>query len=84
MHHSRSSSTATLVAYMRALAHVGASHVRDFHDPRARIFLSAKWTRRLARDERQLRSGRGMRIAVAHRVAGHVAVPPGRSREATP
>ena len=36
-----------MVAYMRAVADVGASHVRDFRDPTARVFLNAKWLRRL-------------------------------------
>lgn len=47
-----------MVAYMRAVADVGASHVRDFRDPTARVFLSEKGLRRLARIEEQIRSNR--------------------------
>ena len=54
----RASTTALMVAYMRALADAGASHVRDFHDPTARVFLSGRWLRRLTKREQQLRSGR--------------------------
>jgi methyltransferase (TIGR00027 family) len=46
-----------LVAYMRAVADAGASHVRDFHDPTARVFLNERSLRRLARIEGRLRSG---------------------------
>ena len=43
----RPSRTAMLVTFARAVADAGASHVRDFHDPTARVFLHAKARRRL-------------------------------------
>src|SRR5262245_29278145 len=52
----RSSRTAMMVAGMRAMADAGASHVRDFHDPTARLFLDEKWTQRLAKTQQQLRA----------------------------
>lgn len=57
MEEGRASRTAMMVAYMRALADVGASHVPDFRDPTARVFLNAKWSKRLADIERQVRTG---------------------------
>lgn len=47
----RASRTAMMVAYMRALADAGASHVREFRDPTARAFLNAKWSQRLTKIE---------------------------------
>lgn len=47
-----------MVAYMRAVADAGASHVRDFRDPTARVFLDEKWLQRLEKIEEQLKSGR--------------------------
>jgi len=46
-----------MVAYARAVADVGASHVRDFRDPTARVFLKEKVLRRLAKTEQQVKSG---------------------------
>jgi len=46
-----------MVAYARAVADVGASHVRDFRDPTARVFLKEKALRRLAKTEQQVQSG---------------------------
>src|SRR5258706_5504472 len=54
----RSSRTALMVTYARAVADVGGSHVRDFHDPTARVFLSEKGLRRLAKIEEQVSSHR--------------------------
>src|SRR5258706_6910439 len=54
----RSSRTALMVTYARAVADVGGSHVRDFHDPTARVFLSEKGLKRLAKIEEQIRSNR--------------------------
>jgi methyltransferase (TIGR00027 family) len=54
----RSSRTALMVAYARALGDVGASHVRDFRDPTARVFLSERWLKRLARTEERVRASR--------------------------
>jgi methyltransferase (TIGR00027 family) len=65
----RASKTAMMVAYMRALADAGASHVPGFRDPFAERFLSEKWTRRLSRIREKLRAGKeGMTVA-ASRVA---------------
>ena len=52
------SRTALFVAFGRALADVGASHVPDFHDPTARVFLSDKGKKRLAKIDRHIREGR--------------------------
>jgi methyltransferase (TIGR00027 family) len=57
MNADRASRTAMLVAYMRAVADVGASHVRNFHDPTARVFLNDRSLRRLAKIQEQLQSG---------------------------
>jgi methyltransferase (TIGR00027 family) len=54
----RASRTAMMVAYMRALADAGVSHVPGFRDPTARVYLNEKWSRRLAKVETQLREGR--------------------------
>ncbi|HMF99902.1 MAG TPA: class I SAM-dependent methyltransferase [Gemmatimonadaceae bacterium] len=54
----RSSRTALMVTYARAAADVGASHVRDFRDPTARVFLSEKGLKRLAKTEELIRTGR--------------------------
>ena len=54
----RPSRTALFVAFGRALADVGASRVRDFHDPIARVFLTDKGKKRLAKIERHVREGR--------------------------
>ena len=51
------SRTAMMVAYMRAVADAGATHVPGFRDPTARVFLNAAWAARLARIEHQIRSG---------------------------
>jgi len=62
----RASRTAAMVAYMRALADTGASHVHEFHDPTARVFLNAKWLQRLAKIEKQIHNGReGLELALA-------------------
>ena len=47
-----------MVTYARALADVGVSHVRDFRDPTARVFLSERLLKRLARTEEKVRVGR--------------------------
>ena len=62
----RPSRTARFVALGRAVADTGVSHVPDFHDPTARVFLSAKGKRSLAKIERMLREGkRGVRLEMA-------------------
>lgn len=63
------SRTALMVAYMRAAADAGATHVRDFHDPTARVFLNAKWSARLAKLEQQVKSGRETTTLAVSRVS---------------
>jgi methyltransferase (TIGR00027 family) len=63
---SRPSRTARLVAFGRALANVGGSHVPGFSDPTARLFLSAKGQKAVAKFERALaKSANGMRVRSA-------------------
>jgi methyltransferase (TIGR00027 family) len=54
----RPSRTAHLVAFGRAAADAGASHVADFRDPTARIFLDEKGKKSLAKTELALRERR--------------------------
>ena len=58
MNEGKASRTAMMVAYMRAVADADATHVRDFHDPTARVYLNAKWSARLAKITEQVRAGR--------------------------
>ena len=51
----RPSRTAHFVAIGRALADAGLSHVPDFHDPTARVFLNEKGKRSLAKSEHAAR-----------------------------
>ena len=55
----RPSRTAHLVAFGRAAADAGASHVPDFRDPTARVFLNEKGKQSLAKTEHALRQGKG-------------------------
>jgi len=55
---SRPSRTAALVAFGRALADAGLSHVENFHDPVARVFLSDKAKQKVAQIERAARSAK--------------------------
>ena len=62
----RASRTAHFVALGRALADAGLSHVPDFHDPTARVFLTEKGKRSFAKTERAARDGkRGMTVNAA-------------------
>jgi methyltransferase (TIGR00027 family) len=71
----RPSRTARFVALGRALADSGLSHVPDFHDPTARVFLSAKGKRSLAKAEEAARSGkRSMRVETARVMADMIAL----------
>jgi methyltransferase (TIGR00027 family) len=55
-----------MVAYGRAVADLGVSHVRDFHDPTARAFLDGRWLRRLDSVEKKFRRApNGIAIAFA-------------------
>jgi len=58
----RPSRTAHFVAHGRAMADAGLSHVPDFHDPTARVFLTDKRKRAVDRFERAARDG--------HRIIG--------------
>ena len=53
----RPSRTAHFVALGRAVADAGLSHVPDFHDPTARVFLTEKGRRSLAKTEHAARAG---------------------------
>jgi methyltransferase (TIGR00027 family) len=72
---SRPSQTAHFVALGRAVADVGLSHVPDFHDPTARVFLSAKGKRSLAKIEDEVQNGkRGTRVEMARVMADMIAL----------
>jgi methyltransferase (TIGR00027 family) len=62
----RPSRTAHFVALGRAVADAGLSHVPDFQDPTARVFLSEKGRRSLARTEQ---AARGAKRAVGLEMA---------------
>ena len=71
----RPSRTAHFVAHGRALADAGFSHVPDFHDPTARVFLSEKGRRSLAKTENAVRVGkRGFGVEMAHVMADMIAL----------
>lgn len=71
----RASNTAMMVVYMRALGDAGVSHVPGFQDPTARVFLAEKWKRRLAKIQRQARSGRNsLALAFARAAADMMAL----------
>jgi O-methyltransferase involved in polyketide biosynthesis len=72
----RPSRTAHFVAHGRALADAGLSHVPDFHDPTARVFLNEKGKRSLAKTEHAAREGKrgiGMMRATLAGIAGRSA-----------
>lgn len=72
---SRPSQTAHFVALGRAVADTGLSHVPDFHDPTARVFLSAKGKRSLAKIEDAVRVGkRGTRVEMARVMSDMIAL----------
>ena len=71
----RPSRTAHLVALGRAMADAGLSHVADFHDPTARVFLSEKGRQSLAKTEHAAREGvRGFRLEMARAMADMIAL----------
>ena len=71
----RASRTAHLVALGRALADIGLSHVPDFHDPTARVFLNDKGKRSLAKTERAARAGkRSVGVEMARVMADMIAL----------
>jgi methyltransferase (TIGR00027 family) len=65
----KASRTALFVAFGRALADAGASHVSGFHDPTARVFLSDKGKKRLAKIERQMVAGKNGFMLASARVS---------------
>ena len=71
----RASRTAHFVALGRAMADAGISHVTDFHDPTARVFLNAKGEQSLAKIERAARAPkRGIRFEMARGMADIMAL----------
>ncbi|MDP9279565.1 MAG: class I SAM-dependent methyltransferase [Gemmatimonadota bacterium] len=71
----RPSRTAHFVAHGRALADAGLSHVPDFHDPTARVFLNEKGKRSLAKTEHAIREGkRGLGLEMARVMADMIAL----------
>ena len=71
----RPSRTAHFVALGRALGDLGISHVAGFHDPTARVFLSEKGKRSLAKTERLARDGkRSMQLEAARGMADMIAL----------
>jgi methyltransferase (TIGR00027 family) len=62
----RPSRTAHLVALGRAMADAGLSHLPDFHDPTAHVFLNEKGKQSLAKTEHAAREGKG---GVRHEMA---------------
>ena len=71
----RPSRTAHFVAHGRALADAGLSQVPDFRDPTARVFLSEKGKRSLAKTERAVREGtRAIGIEMARVMADMIAL----------
>ena len=66
----RPSRTAHFVAFGRAIADLGLSHIPDFRDPTARVFLNEKGQQSLAKIEQELGSGkRSMRVEMARGMA---------------
>lgn len=71
----RPSRTAHLVALGRAMADAGLSHVRDFRDPTARVFLSEKGKKSLAKVMDAMGIGaRSTRIEMARVMADLIAL----------
>lgn len=71
----RASRTAHFVTLGRAFADAGLSHLADFRDPTARVFLDEKGARSLARAERKARDGnRGMGVEMARRMGDMIAL----------
>jgi methyltransferase (TIGR00027 family) len=71
----RPSRTAQFVTLGRAVADAGLSHVPDFHDPAARVFLSEKGARSLATTEARAQTGkRSMRLEMARVMADMIAL----------
>jgi len=63
------SRTAHFVALGRALADAGLSHIPDFHDPTARVFLNEKGKQSLAQTEEAARGKSGIKVEMARAMA---------------
>ena len=71
----RPSRTANFVALGRAMADAGLSHVPDFHDPTARVFLNDRGKRSLAKVEGVAQQGkRSVRLESARVMADLIAL----------
>ena len=71
----RPSRTAHFVALGRALAHLGLSHVPNFQDPTARVFMNARGKKAVAKAEKGRESGkRGARVEWARGAADLMAL----------
>jgi methyltransferase (TIGR00027 family) len=71
----RPSRTAQFVALGRALADAGLSHVPDFRDPTARVFLTEKGKRSLAKTEHAARKEKpGIALEMARVMADTIAL----------
>lgn len=71
----RPSRTAHFVAHGRAMADAGLSHVPDFRDPTARVFLDEKGKRSLAKVEQVTRQGaRSIGLEIARTMADMIAL----------
>ena len=68
MRRNRPSRTAQFVTLARALANAGLSHVRGFHDPTARVFLSERGARALAKSSQAWAEGKRTRRVAGSRV----------------
>lgn len=75
MKRGRPSRTAQLVTLARAMADFGLSHVPNFSDPTARVFLNEKAKKRLGKFERIARAGKpGMQLEAARGIADNLAL----------
>lgn len=69
------SRTAQFVALGRAMADAGVSHVADFKDPTARLFITDKSRKALEKTEQAVRAGqRGIRLEYARVMADMMAL----------
>jgi hypothetical protein len=80
----RPSRTAHFVAHGRALADAGFTHVPDFHDPTARVFLDEKGKQSLAKSQQASRAGKqNASLRMAHVMADMIALRTAAVRRAT-
>ena len=75
MKRGRPSRTAQLVTLARAIADTGLSHVPNFSDPTARVFLNEKGKKTLEKTERIAREGKpSMYLAAARGMVDSLAL----------